>query len=139
MIAEDFLARLKKVRKNGERSWMACCPAHEDRSPSLKVTDSDGTLMIRCFAGCDVGAIVQALGIELHELFPPRNPHEAAQYRRIRFVKGTLKDMEHELNIVLIVMGDLLSGKTISETDRARAHKARQSIIRIRRELWQAQ
>ena len=33
---------------------MARCPCHEDRTPSLSVTnDQDGTLLVHCFANCD--------------------------------------------------------------------------------------
>lgn len=37
---------------------MACCPAHEDRSPSLSIADGDsGKLLLTCFAGCSFDAI----------------------------------------------------------------------------------
>jgi hypothetical protein len=44
-------------------SYGVCkCPAHEDRSPSLSVSDGqDGRLLLRCFAGCDFGRILDAL------------------------------------------------------------------------------
>ena len=43
-------------------SGSACCPAHEDRSPSLSITDGrDGRLLLHCFAGCSFAAIAKAL------------------------------------------------------------------------------
>jgi hypothetical protein len=39
----------------------ACCPAHEDRSPSLSICERDGRLLWRCHAGCDQGAVLEAL------------------------------------------------------------------------------
>lgn len=72
---DTLLSRLDKVRKTGPDSWMARCPAHEDRSPSLSVRETcDGKVLIRCHAGCTVHEVVDAAGIELSDLFPPREP-----------------------------------------------------------------
>ncbi len=130
MIAEDFIARLQRVRKSGERQWSAQCPAHEDKGPSLRVTDVDGKILIHCFAGCGAAEVVAALGVQLHDLFPPRNPIEHAHYRRERYVKGTLQELRHELQVALIILGD-----TALPEHRARAGKARTTIGKILREL----
>lgn len=47
-------------RKSGG-GFMACCPAHDDRSPSLSIDDSDSGLLVKCFAGCSQEAVVTAL------------------------------------------------------------------------------
>lgn len=42
---------------------IARCPAHEDRNPSLSLSDGDnGWLLLKCHAGCDFRAITAALG-----------------------------------------------------------------------------
>src|SRR5437764_432456 len=52
--------------------WMARCPAHDDRSPSLSLKlAQDGRLLLYCFAGCTVHDIVTRLGLSLRDLFPP--------------------------------------------------------------------
>jgi len=55
----------------------ARCPAHEDNRASLSVTaGTDGRLLLKCHAGCNVEAITQALGLKLADLFsgqPDRN------------------------------------------------------------------
>jgi hypothetical protein len=67
------LERLNRVRRSGE-GWVARCPAHEDRSPSLSVREgNDGRALVHCHAGCDVTRIVSALGLELTDLFPPKD------------------------------------------------------------------
>ena len=67
---ERVLPNLEKVRPNGDRSWMACCPAHEDRTPSLSISaGDDGRVLLNCFAGCGVEAVLAALGLELSDLY----------------------------------------------------------------------
>jgi hypothetical protein len=73
---EKLLDKLAGTREfNG--SWKALCPAHEDREPSLSVTEGDdGRALLKCFAGCDTENIVAALGLEMKDLFESRNGHK---------------------------------------------------------------
>ena len=67
---EKVLERLEGVRRSG-KGWVARCPAHPDRTPSLSVgVGADGRVLIKCFAGCDLHAILDALGLEARDLFP---------------------------------------------------------------------
>jgi putative DNA primase/helicase len=57
----EILARALGGRKAGT-AWMACCPAHQDRDPSLAITDGkDGSVLVRCHAGCDQRDVIEAL------------------------------------------------------------------------------
>jgi hypothetical protein len=50
-----------KGRKSGE-GWSVVCPCHNDRNPSLSVTDGDdGRLLLHCFAGCQFDDILAEL------------------------------------------------------------------------------
>ncbi|WP_208433250.1 DUF7146 domain-containing protein [Bartonella taylorii] len=41
---------------------IACCPAHDDRLPSLSLANGhDGRLLLTCYAGCSFREIIQAL------------------------------------------------------------------------------
>jgi hypothetical protein len=69
---DSVLSRLKSVRRT-RSGWQACCPAHDDRRPSLSLTQApDGTLLLKCHAGCPTERIVAALGLDLRDLFPNR-------------------------------------------------------------------
>jgi hypothetical protein len=71
--AEKFIPRLPWSKKVGQGRWIARCPAHKDRSPSLTVTEKeDGKLLLNCHAECDVHDVVGAVGLQLSDLFPPR-------------------------------------------------------------------
>lgn len=42
-------------------SYIARCPAHEDKNPSLSLRDADGKVLVHCHAGCDQRAVIDAL------------------------------------------------------------------------------
>ena len=68
MIAEQFVALLASV-KSTPRGWVAKCPAHDDKSPSLSIHETDDRVLLHCFAGCDLEAICAAVHIRVADLF----------------------------------------------------------------------
>jgi putative DNA primase/helicase len=67
---DAVLSRLDKVKKN-DRGWMASCPAHDDRNPSLSLTIApDGKVLLYCHAGCEPPDICSAMGLSMQDLFP---------------------------------------------------------------------
>jgi hypothetical protein len=98
---DRILEQLKDTRAHNGY-FKALCPAHDDREPSLSVSEGeDGRALIKCFAGCAFEDIVTAIGLEMKDLFaednggrgervnppcndatvqhPPKKPHENAQ------------------------------------------------------------
>ena len=66
----EILSRLDGVSQRGD-GWIARCPSHDDSTPSLSLTSrDDGTVLLKCHAGCDAAAIVEALGLSWSDLFP---------------------------------------------------------------------
>jgi putative DNA primase/helicase len=60
-MTAETIAKALGGRKAGG-AWMACCPAHNDREPSLSIIDgNDGKLLVRCHAGCDQRDVIGAL------------------------------------------------------------------------------
>jgi hypothetical protein len=59
MLAET-IARALGGRKVGI-GWMARCPAHNDREPSLSIVQKEGKVLVRCHAGCDQQDVIEAL------------------------------------------------------------------------------
>lgn len=72
MTADVMLSRLDAVREIARGRWRARCPAHHgDNRDVLSIGETgDGTVLIKCFAGCTATDIVCAVGLELHDLFP---------------------------------------------------------------------
>ena len=60
-MTAEAVAQALRGRRTGS-SWMARCPAHDDRAPSLSIAESsDGTVLVRCHAGCSQQDVVDAL------------------------------------------------------------------------------
>jgi len=73
-IINDVLSRLKKVRRSGEDSWKACCPAHDDQNPSLTIgIGDDGRVLVKCYAGCAAEDVCRAAGLTMGDLFPKQD------------------------------------------------------------------
>jgi len=59
--AEYIAAHLQKSKRAGRGRWMACCPAHGDRTPSLQISQVEGKVLVKCFGGCRQSAVINAL------------------------------------------------------------------------------
>jgi len=85
--AQRILDRLSAVtgkppHRQHDGKWTAHCPGHDDRHPSLSITEKDdGTILLNCFAGCTTEAVLAKIGLKLSDLFPAksrrRNPPPA--------------------------------------------------------------
>ncbi len=68
---DNILQRLDAVRANSS-GHTARCPAHDDRHNSLSVAEGeDGRVLLKCFAGCTVDAILAPIGLHPRDLFSP--------------------------------------------------------------------
>lgn len=57
----ESLARNLGGRRTGSH-WMASCPTHDDRTPSLSISDAaDGKVLVHCHAGCDQSVVIGEL------------------------------------------------------------------------------
>lgn len=81
---DNLLSNLDKVKRTGNGSFQACCPAHADRSPSLRIRElEDGRILIHCFAGCEAHDVLAAVGMDMSDLYPPREIQQGRPERRL--------------------------------------------------------
>jgi putative DNA primase/helicase len=74
LTAED-VAKALRARKVGG-GWIACCPAHHDREPSLSIREADdGKILVHCHAGCDQKPVIAAL--RSRGLWPENGPQRS--------------------------------------------------------------
>lgn len=112
MSIEVFLNRLNKVTQKGNGKWLACCPVHNDKSPSLGIDDDNGVVLIHCF-GCGATGpeVADKLGIDISELFPPNNTDYESHTNQSRkyFNSGHVIDaIFDELLVSSIVINDFI-------------------------------
>ena len=133
MGTDLLLSRLDRVREHAHGRWTARCPAHGDRNPSLSIRETaDGTILIRCFAGCCASEVMAAVGLSLRDLFPEgRGDHipPIRDRKHQHAAREALKTLHREVLIVAIAGETLAAGTSLDEADRNRLWEA---IHRIR-------
>lgn len=68
-MLDDILPRLEKVKKKGQE-WVACCPVHNDRNPSMYLRETSDRVLIHCFScGAKGLDVVKALDLPMSVLF----------------------------------------------------------------------
>ena len=134
--AERFVQRLSKVKgRNG--SWTACCPAHEDKSPSLSVREADdGRVLVHCFGGCDVHSVLGAVGMDMSDLYSDREERLDSNQvgkplKPAFYASDLLRIASFECLVVMIAAYDMRRGKKLSEEDMTRLETAQQRIEEV--------
>ncbi len=121
-MIDDLLSHLDKVRRTGPGRWIARCPAHDDKAPSLTIRAlEDGRILVHCFTGCSTSAVLAAVGLEFADLYPEPLPNLHGKPERRPFpAADVLRALNREVLIVAAAAGFLLEGRSISDEDRAR-------------------
>jgi len=61
--AADLAQRLGGTEKSPGQ-FMARCPAHADKNPSLAISEQNGSILLHCFAGCRYENIIRQLSFK---------------------------------------------------------------------------
>lgn len=116
-----LIDRLDGVRQTGAGRWIARCPAHEDRRPSLSIRElDDGRVLMHDFAGCSVHEVLAAVGLEMSDLFPERTAHQGKPERRPFPAADALRAIAFEALIAAAGAAAAAAGEPISSLDRDR-------------------
>ena len=111
MSVAPLLDRLEGVRLTGPRGWVARCPAHGDKTPSLSIRElPDGRALVHCFAGCDTHDVLAAIGLSLRDLFPERLRGAFKREREPFPARDVLKVLGHEALVVLVAASTVAQG-----------------------------
>lgn len=129
MIAETLLSRLDKVKQTGSGTWLARCPAHDDRNPSLSVKDTGEQVLVKCWAGCEVEHVLAAVDLTFTDLFPERIKYESNRKIKKPFpAEDVLKAINGEVLTVLVAATSIVKHREIGETQYQMLKKAADRI-----------
>lgn len=138
MSAEALLARLGRVRRVGVGKWVARCPAHDDRGPSLSIAETaDGRVLLYDFgAQCSAAEILDAVGLTFEVLFPEHDPDDAG--RRTGWRSAPARDARQRAEAIsprtaLIAIGADATEAAVLVSDIAQGRVAAEAA---RLQLW---
>ncbi|SFN69419.1 hypothetical protein SAMN05216386_1654 [Nitrosospira briensis] len=122
MSVDRLLSLLSNVKQTGPGRFVACCPAHDDKHPSLAIRElDDGRVLLHDFSGCSTSDVLAAVGLTLEDLFPERQGgYGGAGERRAFFASDILRCIGFEALLVAIAASNMAHGVELSETDRKR-------------------
>lgn len=122
MSAAQLLDRLEGVKPTGRGRWIAKCPAHPDKRPSLAVRElDDGRLLVHDFAGCDIASILSSVGLEFSSLFPDRSLGEMVRSERRPFnAIDILRCVGFEALVCATAAANIAQGEILTDSDRER-------------------
>jgi hypothetical protein len=128
---DGFLARLELVKQTGSRKWLARCPAHDDKHPSLGVAEADdGRVLVKCWSGCGAAEVIAAVGMSFSDLFPgkPMAGDYLPRIKRPFSHRDILIALNFEMMLGAVALANLANGVEFSEADKARFYLAQERI-----------
>ena len=130
MNADALISRLHKVRKSGADSWLACCPAHDDKTPSLTIRETqDGRVLVHCFAGCTTENVLGSVGLSFADIEPERAISQRIKPERTKFYSTDLiKAISFESRVIMVAAYDMAKGRKLSKDDMERLTLAYERI-----------
>jgi putative DNA primase/helicase len=114
-ISAETIARALKGRKSGN-NWIAHCPAHHDRKPSLSICDADdGKVLVYCRADCTQNAVIDAL--RQRGLWQDGRPRKSKRYAKAPVKKEPdCDDAQRTKDALKIWQSAKPAGGTVVET-----------------------
>lgn len=120
-MINNLINSLSNVKKTGPHSWTASCPLHEDKHPSLVVSDKDGVILMHCFA-ChgDIHDLTSALDIQISDLFPDQDSYDPRkkQSRKYFPARDVLHAVASDIRFAKICSEHVVQGETLTERER---------------------
>lgn len=116
---DKLLSALEKVKRTGKDSYIACCPSHDDRSPSMTIREIEPDhILLHCFAGCDTQSILAAIGLSFNDVHPDRARDKLRKPSQIPFnARDVLAALHSESCKVLIFAKDIQGGKMLTDDE----------------------
>lgn len=124
ITAEMIAYGLDNSRRTGTDKYVACCPAHDDNSPSLAIKQDGDNVLVHCFSGCTQHDVIDSL--KSQHLWPVKNKDNRAGNKRIKtFTRDETISLQLEEAIYEAEEG---KGIPLTELQRKRLHDTKLRI-----------
>jgi hypothetical protein len=134
-----IIDRLDGVKPTGPGRWIAKCPGHADRSPSLSIREGDdGRVLLHDFGGCSTSDVLEALGLQLSDLFDRPLEHYALPSKSRIPARDVLELVSHEITVAMLVLTDVIDSNGISNAQWQRLAQAARRIGAARDHVYGA-
>ena len=127
MNIDVLLSHFDGVKEAGFGKYVAKCSAHDDRKPSLAISEGDnGRLLLHCWAGCETETVLGAIGLTFSDVMPERiGPEHSYKPVKQRFdARQVLRVLRSEATLVAIAAENIAEGILLSNEDRDRVLNA---------------
>lgn len=107
---DTLLGRLSGVKQTRRDRWIAHCPAHHDKHPSLSIgIGNNDSVILKCWSGCEVADVLAAVGLEFSDLYPERIPegHRSGPLRKPWPAGDVLRCLANEALIASAICTEL--------------------------------
>lgn len=123
------------MKRTGKETWLACCPGHEDKTPSMTVRElADGRVLVHCFGGCDVEQILSGAGLTFDALFPEKQKADSLPPVRRPFpAADVLEAVEGEAFYVAFMALSMSNGYQLEPRDKEILMRAYERVMEARR------
>ena len=95
----EVLARLDGV-KQAKGGFVAKCPAHQDKTPSLFISEYEGKILLCCYTGCSFADVVHSMGLRVRDMFTHEDGSPPVHWDG---VYGSILDLDKALLLELLV------------------------------------
>ena len=128
MNINNLLLRLEKVKQISTEQYIAICPSHQDKSPSLSIRVlPDEKILLHCFAECSIDEVLCSIGLNLEDLFPKKLESSKTIKRKIS-PTSTLEIIYFEGLVIQTIARVMLIEKDIDELNYSRLRVAFERI-----------
>lgn len=125
----DRLHNVKTLRAGNYAAGCPCCQSKRGRPISVREID-DGRVLVYAFCGCELEAILGALGLALADLFDkPLDHHKSPVNTRIA-ARDILQAIDHEALSAVMVLDEIRAQRRVTSDQVERLTQAAAAIGR---------
>jgi hypothetical protein len=127
-MIDVLVSRLDGAKRTGPGRYIAKCPAHPDKSPSLTIAEKDGKVLLHCFAGCEPADVLAAVGLTFADLYPEKPTYSKGNRSAAFNPYDVLKCLARESGIVTLAAAQVSTGHPLTTADAERVALAHERL-----------